>query len=192
MAVRRGKSVCKYCFLAVEKKNINRHQKSSTCRVIRKVLERGESLSNNQPVNINTDEAVSDNPVLNEQHEYVEANDTFSEDEMPLNDESYSESEQEVFDYVNHHEEGPSLPNLEDHNDKFSRSNLWHPFKNRIEAVIYTVMFCQRRPSSFESMKRWWVVFKVLEIEGKNLHLLLIMIDLNFFSSSIQLFLVTT
>jgi hypothetical protein len=47
-----------------------------------------------------------------------------------------------------------------------SFNNMWHPFKNKIEAVIYIVLFCQKKPCSFESMKKLWVIFDVMEIDG--------------------------
>jgi hypothetical protein len=35
---------------------------------------------------------------------------------------------------------------------------------NKVEAVIYNVMFCQRRPPSYKSLKWWWIVFELLKI----------------------------
>jgi hypothetical protein len=44
--------------------------------------------------------------------------------------------------------------------------NVWNPFRSKAEAVIYSVMFCQKLQQSFETLKRWWIIFSVLNVEG--------------------------
>ena len=159
------------CNSDVLQKNLNRHQATPYCRLMKNVVmgqknatvhdfqsEQDASQHEEEFLNIvfGMDEVLSDGmeemdnkmPV---QQSVIQSEEEALEDSLHIDlfDESYSSEEEDDF---------------EDQHYFAPQTNIWFPFRNKVEAVIYNVMFCQRRAQSYESLKRWWIVFELLEI----------------------------